>query len=262
MNAPAKPSDAPVPRLYLGQVMHRRLRPAANRFLYRVFYISVPLSRMEALVNRWFSVNRVNLFSLRYADYGAQDGTHPLAWIRGLLAEADVAGADGEVWLQTFPRVLGYVFNPVSFWYCEDRDGRLRAIVCEVNNTFGERHRYLLAHPDGRAIRRGETLMARKVFHVSPFNPVLGEYRFRFEVPGDRSLARIDYLDAQGDVLHTSISGTAVPYTPAALLRAFFGYPWMTVGVIARIHWQALRLLSKRVPFFSKPIPPSDYVTR
>lgn len=250
------------PRLYLGRVIHRRLRPAANRFSYRVFYLGVPLSRVEALENRWFSVNRANLFSLRFADYGAQDGSHPLAWIRGLLADAGIDRADGEIWLQTFPRVLGYVFNPVSFWYCEDREGGVRAILCEVNNTFGERHRYLLAHADGRPIRRGETLGARKVFHVSPFNPVSGEYRFRFEMPGERSLARIDYCDADGDILHTSISGTAVPYSSAALLRAFFGYPWMTVGVIARIHWQALRLLGKRVPFFSKPVPPGDYVTR
>jgi DUF1365 family protein len=255
-------STAPQARLYLGRVMHRRLRPAANRFAYRVFYLAVPLSRMESVENRWCALNRANVFSLRFADYGAQDGSHPLPWIRRLLAEAGVAGADGEVWLQTFPRVLGYVFNPVSFWYCEGRDGSLRAILCEVNNTFGERHRYLLAHPDGRPIRRGETLAARKVFHVSPFNPVAGGYRFRFEAPGDRSLARIEYHDAGGDVLHTSISGTAVPYTAAALARAFLAYPFMTVGVIARIHWQALRLLAKRVPFFSKPLPPVEQVTR
>jgi hypothetical protein len=256
MNAP------PAPRLYLGRVMHRRLRPAANRFTYGVFYLAVPLSRPESVENRWCSLNRGNLFSLRYADHGAQDGSHPLPWIRRILDEAGVQGADGEVWLQAFPRVLGYVFNPVSFWYCEGRDGSLRAILCEVNNTFGERHRYLLAHADGRPIRRGETLAARKVFHVSPFNPVAGAYRFRFEPPGERSLARIDYHDADGDVLHTSVSGTAVPYSAAALLRAFLAYPWMTVGVVARIHWQALRLWAKRVPFFSKPIPPVEQVTR
>jgi hypothetical protein len=252
----------PQPRLYLGRVMHRRLRPAANRFDYGVFFLAVPLSRPESIENRWCSLNRGNLFSLRFADYGARDGSHPLPWIRGLLDEAGIAGADGEVWLQTFPRVLGYVFNPVSFWYCEARDGSLRAIVCEVNNTFGERHRYLLAHVDGRPIRRGETLAARKVFHVSPFNPVAGDYRFRFEVPGARSLARIDYHDGEGDILHTSISGTAVPYTAGALLRAFFAYPLMTVGVIGRIHWQALRLWAKRVPFFAKPVPPVEQVTR
>ena len=250
------------PRLYLGQVMHRRLRPAANRFSYGVFYLGVPLSNVAALENRWCSVNRANLFSFRFADHGAQDGSHPLEWIRALLRDAGIANADGEVWLQTFPRVLGYVFNPVSFWYCQGRDGSLRAILCEVNNTFGERHRYLLAHENGEPIRQGETLAARKVFHVSPFNPVAGAYRFRFAPPAERSLARIDYHDADGDILHTSISGTAVPYGAGALLRAFAAYPWMTFGVIARIHWQALRLWWKRVPFFSKPLPPVEHLTR
>jgi hypothetical protein len=252
----------PTPRFFFGTVMHERLRPARNRFVYPVFFLSVPLSRIEGLENRWLSVNRPNVFGFRFADHGAQDGSHPLPWIRALLADAGLAVADGEVWLQTFPRVLGYVFNPVSFWFCEDRAGALRAVLCEVNNTFGERHRYLLAHPDARPIASGETLGARKRFHVSPFNEVRGEYRFRFHVGGEHALARIDYLDASGDILHTSVSGSAAPYSAATLARAFFGHPWMTVGVIARIHWQALKLAWKRVPFVSKPLPPTDHVTR
>ena len=253
---------APTPRLYLGQVMHRRVRPTQNRFVYPVFFLSIPLSNVEALANRWVGVNRPGLFSFRFADHGARDGTHPLAWVRGLLAGAGLAGVDGEVWLQTFPRVLGYVFNPVSFWYCHDRAGDLRAIVCEVNNTFGERHCYLLAHPDARAIRAGEELATRKTFHVSPFFPVAGGYRFRFSASERRALARIDYHDDAGALLHTSVSGEAAAYTPRAMLAVFFSHPWMTAGVIARIHWQALRLWLKRVPFFSKPAPPPEPITR
>jgi DUF1365 family protein len=253
---------APLPRLYLGRVLHRRLRPAQNRFAYPVFFLSIPLSNVAALANRWFGVNRPGLFSFRFADHGARDGSHPLEWVRTMLAGAGLAAADGEVWLQTFPRVLGYVFNPVSFWFCHDRAGALRAVVCEVNNTFGERHCYLLAHPDGRPIRAGEELSARKAFHVSPFFPVAGGYRFRFGAGERRSLARIDYHDDAGALLHTSVSGEAVPYTPQALLAAFFSHPWMTVGVIARIHWQALRLWLKRVPVFPKPAPPAEAVSR
>ena len=240
-------------RILFGSVMHRRLRPAQHRFVYPVFGLLLPLDRLDQADAPFFSVNRRNLFSFRYADHGARDGSHPLPWIRALLAREGVV-ADGEIWLQCFPRMLGYVFNPVSFWYCHDRGGALRAVLAEVNNTFDERHNYLVAHADGRPIRDREALEARKVFHVSPFMAVQGHYRFRFHARPDdpRRLARIDHADADGDLLHTAISGTAAPLTGARLMGAFFGYPWMTLGVMARIHWQALRLWLKRMPFLSK----------
>jgi DUF1365 family protein len=262
VNAPVQPFAYPAPRLYFGTVMHRRLRPAENRFRYPVFFLSVPLTRPESLANRWFSVNRWNVFSLRYADYGARDGSHPLAWAHEVLESNRLGCADGEIWLQTFPRVLGYAFNPVSFFFCHDRAGALRAVLCEVNNTFGERHHYLLAHPDARPIGPRDTLNARKVFHVSPFARVAGGYRFRFRTQGGFTLARIEYFDASGDLLHTSISGEAAAYGPRALAGAFLRYPWMTLGVILRIHYQALRLWLKRVPFFHKPAPPAEVLTR
>ena len=252
----------PVPRLYFGKVMHRRMRPAENAFVYRVFFLWVPLTRTASLANRWFSLNRWNLFSLDFSDYGARDGSNPLEWAREILESSGLGRADGEIWLQTFPRVLGYAFNPVSFFFCHDRAGALRAVLCEVNNTFGERHHYLLAHPDARPIAPEDTLTARKVFHVSPFARVEGEYRFRFRTAGARTLARIEYLDATGDLLHTSIAGEAATYSARALAGAFLRYPWMTIGVIARIHYQALRLWLKRVPFFSKPAPPAEALTR
>ena len=250
-------------RIAFGKVLHHRLRPAEHRFAYPVFFLLLPLHRLDKVAAPFFSVNRANLFSFRFADHGACDGSPPLPWIRTLLAREGIA-ADGEVWLQAFPRMLGYVFNPVSFWYCHDRAGQLAAVLAEVRNTFGERHHYLIAHADGRPILDGETLEARKVFHVSPFMAVQGHYRFRFHArPGDaRILARIDHADAEGDLLRTAISGRAVPLTAPRLLRAFFGYPWMTLGVMARIHWQALRLWLKRVPFFSKPQPPFEETTR
>jgi uncharacterized protein len=135
------------PEICFGGVMHARLRPRRNVFRYRVFFMRLPLSRLGRLRNFFFSINRWNLFSFHYADHGARDGSSPERWIRRLLASEGIENADGEVVLQTFPRVLGYVFNPVSFWLCHDRDGGLRAILCEVNNTFGEHHNYLLTHP-------------------------------------------------------------------------------------------------------------------
>jgi DUF1365 family protein len=248
--------------IVLGQVMHRRLRPVENRFAYRVFFLRLPLTRLEDCANALFSIEAPNLFSLRYRDYGARDGSHPLAWIRGLLAAQGLERADGEVWLQTFPRVLGYVFNPVSFWFCEDRAGRTRAILAEVNNTFGERHSYLLAHPDRRPIADGDEFAVPKALHVSPFCTLAGGYRFRFRNSGRLRMARIDYGDEGGPLLLTSIAGSARALRAAPLARAFFTHPLMTFGVIARIHWQAARLWLKRVPYFPKPAPPAQELSR
>lgn len=150
--------------------------------------------------------------------------------------------------LQTFPRVLGYVFNPVSFWYCHDRSGALIAILAEVNNTFGGSYSYLL-HRKGEPLRDGEEMTADKLFHVSPFNEIEGGYRFRFHLQRKVQLARIDYDDAEGEVLLTSISGKPRDWSAAALLGAFLRMPFLTLGVIARIHWQALKLWLKGVPF-------------
>jgi hypothetical protein len=250
------------PRIAFGRVMHRRVRPVMHLFSYRLFFLRVPLSRIGDLPRRWLSVDRWNLFSFMRRDFGPRDGTDLQAWIRALLAEHGVASADGEVVLQAFPRVLGYVFNPIAIWECHDREGALRAVLCEVSNTFGEHHNYLLAHPDGRPLARNEWMSAAKAFHVSPFCEVSGHYRFRFAGGHERPGARIDYHDAGGLLLATALHGRAQPITDALLLRAFFGYPWMTLGVIARIHWQALRLWARGVTFFSKPEPPLKETSR
>jgi DUF1365 family protein len=249
-------------QLFFGNVMHSRLRPRRNRFRYRVFFLRVPVDRPEALERPLLSVERFNLFSFHRGDHGPRDGSALEPWIRALLAREGIDSADGEIWLQTFPRVLGYVFNPVSFWLCHDRAGALRAVLCEVNNTFGEHHNYLLAHPDHRPIVDGDRLAARKVFHVSPFCEVRGGYRFRFQFREGACAVRIDYHDADGLLLATAVSGRPAPLGTRNLLRAFVLYPWMTLGVILRIHWQALRLWLKGVPFHAKPFPPSEETTR
>lgn len=252
--------------LFLGKVMHHRLRPVAHRFVYPVCYCLLPLSQLEASAGTLFSINRFNLFSFRYDDHGARDGSHPLPWIRSLLNDAGLC-ADGEIWLQCFPRMLGYAFKPVSFWFCHAASGALVAVLAEVNNTFGGRHHYLLAHADGSALADGETLRAEKTFPVSPFLAVGGEYRFRFharDAEGAPSwrLARIDHGDAAGDLLHTAISGRAVPLTTGPLLRAAIAYPWQSLSVVLRIHWQALRLWCKGAPFFNSPPTPLEDTTR
>jgi DUF1365 family protein len=252
----------PEPLIFFGRVMHARLRPKRNAFSYRVFFVRFPLSSIERLAGPLFTVDGFNLLSFHRRDHGARDGSDLHAWIRALLAAEGIGSVDGEIWLQAFPRVLGFVFNPVSFWLCHDRDGRLRAVLCEVNNTFGEHHNYLLAHADERPIAAQDVLGARKVFHVSPFCEVAGDYRFQFAPEPSGSRMRIDYDVPAGKLLVTSVSGQARPLTTARIARAFALYPWMTVAVVARIHWQALKLWLKGVRFVAKPVPPVQETTR
>ena len=235
------------PKLCLGHVMHRRLRPAVNAFVYPVFYVQLPVRDLGSAACALFSIDRRNLLSFHNADHGPRDGSPLLPWIENLLAEHGLP-SDGEIVLQTFPRVLGFVFNPVSFWYCQDRSGQLIAILAEVNNTFGGTYSYLL-HQRGEPLADGEEMRAEKLFHVSPFNEIEGGYRFRFQLEASVQRCRIDYDDAEGELLLTSLSGKPQPWSAAALLKAFLRMPFLTLGVIARIHWQALKLWLKGVPF-------------
>jgi len=239
------------PRLIIGHVMHRRLRPAVHAFVYPVFYVQLPLRQLQAASCGIFAVDKRNLLSFRSADHGPRDGSPLLPWIQTLLRNRGLPD-DGEIILQTFPRVLGFVFNPVSFWFCHDRSGALIAVLAEVNNTFGGTHSYLLHNPAGAPLADGQQLQASKTFHVSPFCVVEGAYRFRFRLDAGTQVAHIDYYDkggAEEPVLLTAISGKPQHWTSGALLRAFLRMPLLTFGVIARIHWQALKLWLKKVPF-------------
>jgi DUF1365 family protein len=241
-----------------GEVRHRRLRPAVNRFVYPTYFLMLPMRSLREQTQAALNRNRRGLLSFHDRDHG--DGrADALAWLEELLAAEGLHDADGEVWLQCYPRVLGYVFKPVSFWHCHRSDGSLAAIVAEVNNTFGERHCYLLAGPQ---LGYGRELTAQKVFHVSPFCDVAGRYRFRFMRTPTRCVSCVDHDDELGALLLTSVSGRLQPLTARSARTAFFGRPLMTLGVIARIHWQALQLWRKKVPFFSKPAPPQAFVTR
>ena len=236
------------PQLFIGHVMHRRLRPAINAFVYPVFFIRLPLRDLASGNCPVFAVDRNSLLSFHQKDHGPRDGSPLLPWVETLLRERGLP-CDGEIVLQTFPRVCGYVFNPVSFWYCHDRTGALIAVLAEVNNTFGGRHSYLLHNADGSPLRDGQTLSAAKVFHVSPFNDIEGGYRFRFRLERTVQSAHIDYDDADGELLLTAISGKARAWTTGALLAALLRMPFLTAGVMFRIHWQALKLWLKGVPF-------------
>lgn len=258
-------TPAPVAQIGFGEVRHTRLRPRRHFFVYDTFFLMLPMRRLdepEALGG--LAVNRPAAISFHDRDHG--DGRGPqqggaLAWLLEMLHREGIEDIDGEVWLLTYPRMFGYTFKPVSFWHCHRADGSLRAIVAEVNNTFGERHCYLLDAP-----RYGAELQADKCFHVSPFCRVEGRYRFRFmrtQRDGQaRTVARVDHDDTQGPLLQTSMSGALQPITPTVLRRALWCYPAMTAMVMVRIHWQALQIWLKRVGFHRKPPAPAPFVTR
>jgi DUF1365 family protein len=252
-SAPDRQSALPL--IGMGRVRHLRLRPTTHAFDYPTWFLLLPLRSLRNHPVASLRRNRSAWVSFHDADHG--DGRSDcLEWVDDLLQSEGVTDAQGEIWLQTYPRLLGFVFNPVSFWHCHRPDGTLTAIVAEVNNTFGGRHCYLLTGPD---LGYGRELAARKVFQVSPFCQIEGGYRFRFMRTGldasngrGRVVARITHDDAQGPLLLTSVSGELAPLTAARLRLALWRMPLLTLGVVLRIHWQALRLWAKRVPFFGK----------
>jgi len=256
------------PMMGTGDIRHVRLKPVRRAFAYQGYFWLIPMRAMarmsETDQESWAPVARNKRAALSFHDKDHGDGrANALSWLDELLLNAGMdvpAMQRGEVWLQTFPRVLGVVFKPVSFWWIHAENKALVAVVAEVNNTFGERHAYVLTVP-----RMGAQVQAAKVFHVSPFRQVRGQYKFRFMRTGDwglphesaaRVVVRIDHEDESGDVLQTSQSGELVPLTHAAVRRVFWTHPLMTWGVIWRIHWQALQLWLSGVPFVKKPVPP------
>lgn len=262
MNALPTTPPGHQPLIGFGEVRHTRLKPVRHAFAYPTYFLMLPMRSLQRQPAPALARNRWAPLSFYDTDHG--DGRTPtqggaLAWLDDLLHSEGISDAQGEVWLHTYPRVLGFTFKPVSFWYCHRLDGSLRAVLVEVNNTFGERHCYLLDAP-----QYGLEQRAAKVFHVSPFCPVEGGYRFRFMLTPDlsRTVARIDFDDLAGPLIETSVSGALQPLTPQSVRRALLGYPVMTLGVVLRIHWQAAKLFFKRARFFKKPTPPAEFTTR
>ena len=197
--------------------------------------------------------------SLHDKDHGAKDGSGGEGWIRSILSAHGFTDEVGEIMLIAMPRVLGYVFNPVSFWLCLDETRAIRAVLAEVNNTFGETHSYFCAHEDHRVITADDWMLAYKHFHVSPFLERNGEYCFRFSFQENRLGIWIDYYHENGEKqLLTALTGELAPLTRAHLRRVFWRYPLVTLTTIALIHWQAIKLVSKGIRYIAKPNPLSE----
>jgi DUF1365 family protein len=243
--------------LYVGGVFHARLRPRQHRLNYRVFWLMLDLAEIDALDARLktFSRNRFNLLSFHDQDHG--DGSdRPLrAQIEARLAEVGVDVGQGAIRLLTMPRVFGFVFNPISLYYCHHEDGRLAAMVYEVTSTFGERRAYVLPvlAADAQAGRfRQQT---DKRLYVSPFMDMDMTYDFKGQTPGDTLGLAINGSDSEGLLIATSMNGARRPMSDRALTAAALSMPLLTLKVVAAIHWEALKLWLKRVPLTRKPAP-------
>lgn len=234
--------------LYRGHVMHMRLTPFAHRFRYRVFTLLLDIDRLEETCGRLrlLGLDRFGLMSFHRRDHGPRDGSALRPWVEAELARAGQP-RPARIRLLAFPRILGYVFNPLSVYYCEDAGGRLTSVVYEVKNTMGDQHAYVLAaepSPDG-TIRHGHP----KGFFVSPFIGMDQDYAFTVRPPDERLSLRIRQRDRDGPWLIAAQTGRRRPLTDGELLRQWLGHPLMTLKVIGAIHWQALRLWLKGARF-------------
>lgn len=242
MSAPPEMRSA----VYEGTVYHKRLRPRLHAFRYRVFSLLIDLDELPALHGRLrlFSHNRWNLFSFLDRDHGTDRPKSLSGWVHERLRGVGIEIPDGRIALLSYPRILGYVFNPLTVYFCRRADGGLAAIIYEVHNTFGERHAYVLPVDGNGTVRQD----CRKAFYVSPFNDVSGSYAFNVTPPADLVSIHIDQADNGGKLFQAGFSGRRSELSDRALLGLALRYPLMTVKVIAAIHWQALRLLLKGVP--------------
>jgi len=255
-------------RLFQGHVGHRRDGTVRHGFSYPVFFLGLDVDALDAAGTGteapcWpLAVDRPGLLSVRRRDYGPRDGSALGPWLRSRLSAAGLpAECAQRIVLHTFPRICGLGFNPVNFWLCLDPQGAARALLAEVSNTFGEHHSYLVAHADARPLDAGALPEARKVFHVSPFFPVEGRYRFALRHGARGVQVRILYGDGRGQALSAYLQGQGLPLSTGALLTALLHHPLQPLLVLLRIHWHALLLWRKGVRFHRKPAPPNEEIS-
>lgn len=233
--------------LYVGEVMHARMRPAAHRFHYRVMSLLIDLGRLSDADRQsaLFGVNRRALYSFYETDHGRRDGSSLLAYVQARAAEHGVDLADGRVLLLCYPRLLGYVFNPLSVYFCHRSDGTLALMIYEVRNTFGEINPYVLPVRPGELTEAGLRQAQDKTFYVSPFIDMAMRYHFRVRPPGGNVRLRILETGVDGPLLAATFFGRRRALTSRSLLAAFVSLPLVTFKIFAAIHWEALRLWTK-----------------
>lgn len=260
MVGPQQSHVEPAAALYIGKVMHARLKPVGHRFSYRVMSMLIDLGRLADADRQsaLFGVNRPALYSFRSRDHGDRDGSDLQAYVQRHAITHGIDLAGGRTRLLCYPRLLGYAFNPLSVYFCEDAAGRLALMIYEVRNTFGGIHAYALPVRDGEMTAAGLRQDQDKQFYVSPFIDMPMRYQFRVSPPDDDVKLRILETNAAGPLLSATFNGKRRPLTTAALLRAFGALPLISFKIVAAIHWEALRLWLKGVRLVPRPIATSN----
>jgi len=242
--------------IYSGRTLHARYQPFEHSFKYRIapFLFEADALERSASDLSYFSLNKLNLFSLWFKDFGARDGSDPRIWARETFAGAGIDLAGGGLRLLALPRLVGYAFNPISVWFGLGPDGDPRGVIYEVHNTFSQAHAYVAPlEPSGK-----HEHASPKAFHVSPFFPVAGDYDFTLIPPGARFDLAIRKSMNGAPALLATMSLKRQPITDRALLAQALKTPFMTLGVTAAIHWQALKLWLKGARYHSPPEPPAE----
>ena len=246
--------------IYNGSVIHKRIKPKKHFFKYKVFSLFLDLSELKELNNKlnFFSLNKFNLISFYEKDHGERDGSSILDWVKNNLRSNNVSTDNIKVKLLCYPRILGYVFNPLSIFFVYDNDENLISILYEVKNTFGEQHTYVFKiEGENKLIQNN----CSKKFHVSPFIEMDCNYFFRILNPGDKLSVIIDQYDQEGKILFASQDGTRSDLTNKNLMNSYLKHPLMTFKIISAIHFEAFKLWIKGIKFVKKKLKIKNNIT-
>ena len=240
------------PYLIQGKIMHKRFFPKENKFNYKSNYICFPISKITKLNKLLFSIDKFNLFGLSQKQYGHDDNPDISHWIKKTLKENKIKDIS-DIILVTHPKLLGYVFNPVSFWLCLNKNKELIAVLSEVNNTCGQKHSYLCFKDDNSKITNDDWLEAKKEFYVSPFMEIEGKYKFKFEYENEKLNFYINYFVGDKLKLTTYLKCKLKKFSNRNLIISFIKIPFFTFKTILLIHYQAIKLYFKSIKYFKCP---------
>jgi len=246
--------------IYNGSVVHKRFKPKKHFFKYKVFSLFLDLSELKELNNNlnFFSLNKFNLISFYEKDHGERDGSSILDWVKNNLRSNNISTDNIKVKLLCYPRILGYVFNPLSIFFVYDNDENLISILYEVKNTFGEQHTYVFKiEGENKLIQNN----CSKKFHVSPFIEMDCNYFFRILNPGDKLSVIIDQYDQEGKILFASQDGIRSDLTNKNLMNSYLKHPLMTFKIISAIHFEAFKLWIKGIKFVKKKLKIKNNIT-